>query len=266
MLSTIFTPRRAVPAALVLCLALFSGLAGARELPAQIDWAERLELGTPLSGIVARVSAETGQRVRKGDVLVRMDDRGIRARLEEDEAQVRRLELARAEAELEYERQQEMYDRTLISVRDLNLAEIGFAMADAEFIAARARLTRTRLDLEYSEVRAPFDALVVARHVRPGQTVNNELRIVPMVALAATDPMIARARVPETELSGLETGQRVAVRVGERRYEGTLQALGLEPVDNTDDAPHYALTVHFSAPAEDGLRAGQRAVVVLGHD
>jgi membrane fusion protein, multidrug efflux system len=252
--------------ALALSLAMAAPLATAQEIAARLDWSERLELGTPVSGLVTRINAEPGQRVSRGDVLVQMDDRGIRAQLDEDEAQVRRLELARAEAELEHERAREMYDRTLISQRDLSLAEISFAMADAEFVAARARLTRTRLDLEYSRVRAPFDGLVLARHVQTGQTVNNELQVTPLVTLAATEPMLARARVPEERLAHLREGQAVEVRVGEQRYEGTLRSLGLEAVVADADTPEYPVTIRFSAPAGHSLRAGQRATLLPGND
>lgn len=252
--------------ALALSLAMAAPLATAQEIAARLDWSERLELGTPVSGLVTRIDAEPGQRVKRGDVLVQIDDRGIRARLEEDEAQVRRLELARAEAELEHERAREMYERTLISQRDLSLAEIAFAMADAEFVAARARLTRTRLDLEYSRVRAPFDGLVLARHVQTGQAVNNELQVTPLITLASTDPMLARARVPEDRLARLREGQGVEVRVGEQRYEGTLHRLGLEAVEPEADTPDYPVTIRFSAPAGHGLRAGQRATLRPAND
>jgi multidrug efflux system membrane fusion protein len=252
--------------ALALSLTLAAPVAQSQEISARLDWSERLELGTPASGNITRVNAEPGQRVKRGDVLVQVDDRGIRAQLEEDEARVKRLELARGEAQLEYERQQEMYDRTLISQRDLSLAEIGFAMADAEFVAARARLTRTRLDLEYSRVRAPFDGLVLARHAQAGQTINNQLQVTPLVTLVATDPMLARGQVSEDRLAGLREGQNVEVRVGDARYEGTLRSLGLEPVEAGADSPTYGITVHFSAPADQPLRAGQRASLHPGND
>lgn len=256
-------PRRlaALLPALALSLTLAAPVALAQEIPARLDWSERLDLGTPVSGIIIRVNAEPGQRVRRGEVLVQLDDRGLRASVEEAEAQVKRLELARNEAKLEYERQQEMYDRTLISQRDLSLAEIGFAMAEAEFVAAQARLTRARLDLEYSRVRAPFDGLVLARHVRPGQAVNNELQVTPLVTLVSAEPMHARGAVSEERLARLRAGQNVVVRVGEARYEGTLRALGLESTE-----AGYPVTVQFSAPADHGLRAGQSASLLTGND
>ncbi|ACL71472.1 Multidrug resistance efflux pump-like protein [Thioalkalivibrio sulfidiphilus HL-EbGr7] len=251
----------ALLSALALSLSLTAPSALAQDIPAQLDWAERLELGTPVSGMVTRVNAEPGQRVKRGDVLVQLDDRGLRAYVEEAEAQVKRLELARDEAKLEYERQQEMFDRTLISQRDLSLAQIGFAMADAEFVAAKARLTRARLDLEYSRVRAPFDGLVLARHVRVGQAVNNELQVTPLVTLVSSEPMLARGNVAEDRLARLREGQNMVVRVGEARYEGTLRAIGLEAMDNG-----FPVTVQFSAPAEHRLRAGLAATLQTGND
>jgi membrane fusion protein, multidrug efflux system len=250
------------PPLLVLALALYCPPALSEDIPARLDWSNRLELGTPVSGVVVRVQAEPGQRVRRGELLVQLDERGFRAELEETQAQERRLRLAWEEARREYERAQELYERTVISQRDLSLAEIGLTMAEAEHAAAKARLTQARLNLEYSSLRAPFDGLVVMPHVRTGETVNNRLQVTPVVTLAATEPMLARGFVGEEALSHLAPDQALVVLVGDRLYDGTLSTIALEGQEG-GDGPEFEILVRFGVPAEHGLRAGQSAIIRL---
>ncbi|WP_412851873.1 efflux RND transporter periplasmic adaptor subunit [Ectothiorhodospira shaposhnikovii] len=225
----------------------------AEEIPARLAWADRLELGTPLSGTITRVLVNPGDRVRRGQPLIEMDTRALQAEEQQAGAQEHRLRLARDEARREHDRTREMYDRTLIAERELALAEIARRMAEAEHQAAQAALTRVRLDLEH--------ARVIARHVAPGQVIHNALRVQPLLTLAADGPMLAVADVEAAVLDRLSPGTKVEVRVGDRRLAGRVQGLGLEPVD--ESLPRFRLEVVFSPPEALGLRAGLTAVVVL---
>lgn len=251
------------PAILLLLLVLTATTPAlqAEEIPARLAWADRLELGTPLSGTITRVLVNPGDRVRRGQPLLEMDTRALQAEEQQARAQEHRLRLARDEARREHDRTREMYDRTLIAERELALAEIARRMAEAEHQAAQAALTRVRLDLEHARVTAPMDARVIARHVVPGQVIHNALRVQPLLTLAADGPMLAVADVEATVLDRLSPGTEVEVRVGDRRLAGRVRGLGLEPVD--ESLPRFRLEVVFSPPEALGLRAGLTAVVIL---
>lgn len=246
----------------LLCLSFLTAPAWAEPLPARLDWSQRVELGTPLSGVVAEVAVAPGDTVTEGQLLARLDERRLKADIAGAEAQVKRLRLAYEEAQREYERNQELYDRTVISARDLQLAEIAYAMAEAEYVEARARLTRLKVDLEDGRLRAPFDAIVISRSVNAGETVSNALEAKPMIVVAARDRMLARGWLAETQLAGLETGREVAVQVDGQRYRGRIERLGLEARE-IDGTERFEIIVGFQ-PSTDGiLRAGQSADIEL---
>ncbi|MCG5515150.1 MULTISPECIES: efflux RND transporter periplasmic adaptor subunit [unclassified Ectothiorhodospira] len=231
------------------------------ETPARLDWSTRMELGSPVSGTVTAVKIQSGDRVAAGDLLVTLDGRASRAELERAQAQAQRLKLAREEAEREYERTREMYDQALISSRELALAEIDQSMARAAHQGALAELTQARLNLEYSQVKAPMEALVVARHVHPGQVIQNTLQVQPLVTLAVAHPMLATLEVSSQGATELEPGTEAHVRVGDQEFQGRVRRVSLESREDTPDT--FQVWVAFDPPEGHRLRAGMSAWVVL---
>ena len=195
---------------LVFLLAAAAATAQAQDVDATLDWSKRAALSTPASGIVRELAVAPGQRVEADALLGQLDDR---------RAQVTRLKLTLEEAEREYERAMELYERTVISERDRQLAEIALSVARAEHAAATAELTRARVDLEDTRLTAPFAGVVVGVHVTPGETNSNDQAVTPMVTLASDRPMLARAWVSQDVQAGLALDREVGVRVGGRRRD-----------------------------------------------
>lgn len=235
----------------------------AEDVPAVLDWARRVELTTPVSGVVGEVRVEPGQWVKKGAVLVRLSPRSFQAHVSNREAAVSRERELRGEAEREFERAQELYDRTLLSDHDLQMARIGLVTAEARLQTAEAALTLARLDLEWSQVTAPFDGIVVERRIEPGQVIVTRFQGVPMVTLADAEPMIARARVAEATLDRLHTGDSVEVRYGGVSLLGEVRSIGLEPVQSTDEGPLYEVRVAVPVKVDHTPRAGRSAILRL---
>jgi multidrug efflux system membrane fusion protein len=165
------------------------------------------------------------------------------------------------EAEREQARAQELYDRNLISNHELEVAKIAFVSAESEHQAAQAALTRAQLNVEYSAVRAPFDALVLEVRADVGQAVASDFAAVPLVTVAEAGRMVVRAPVEEGALAALTPGREVTVQVAGQRYGGTVRRVGLEPVSGGSGAPRYPLEVNIKAGG--ALRAGQSATVML---
>ncbi len=234
-------------------LILATATVEAGEWEGSLQWLRRVELSTPVSGVVSRVLVEAGERVRAGQVLMRLDQRGLKAELGRVQAELERLTRTRDEAEREYDRAMELYDRTLLSEHELELAKIARATALAEFQSAQAAVTRAALELEYSEVRAPFDGVVLRRNVEPGQTIVTRLQTSPLLVLAETGRMVAAVRLPLGEISQLSEGDEATVHVGGADLKGKVRRLGLEP-DGEDRS--YLLEVLFDT-AGKLFRAGQ---------
>jgi RND family efflux transporter MFP subunit len=257
-------PLRLPLAATALALGLVGGTpAGADELPALVDWGQRYQVSSPLAGVVREVSAIPGVRVEAGQLLFTLDTRRLQADLRAAEAERERVRLELAEADREVERAEELYDRTLIAVREVELARILRAMAAARLAKAEADLRRTRIDLDDSEVRSPAAARVLTVHVTAGDAVSPALAPPVLATLGGVDPMRADTTVDAGTAARLQPGQPASVQVGGETLPATVASIGWEPED-IGFGPGYRVGVAFSPPGRAEFRAGQEARVRFG--
>lgn len=241
-------------------VAMLSAQAWALDVPAVLQWSQRVELSPRVSGVVESVNAQVGDRVRQGQVLLALDSRIYQSRQAESAAALKRQREESAEAKRDLGRVQELYNRAVISTSELEQAQLRQAQAQQRVNEAAARLDQDRKNADDATLRAPFDALVVDRRVEPGQNLVVKLQAQPVLVLAKAGEMLARFRLYDSQIDKLKPGQAVTVVAGGKIYPGTLRTLGLEPV-MTKDGPTYPADVVFRT--DDILRAGAAATVRL---
>ncbi|EKV29828.1 putative Co/Zn/Cd efflux system membrane fusion protein [Caenispirillum salinarum AK4] len=198
-----------------------------------------------IAGRVEEISFDEGGRAEKGQLLVKLDDDS------------RAAELKRAEANLSlsqrnFNRAEELYRRQNLPVssRDEALAKLR---------ADEAALELARVNMEKTELRAPFSGLLGLRQVSVGDYVRAGDAI---VNLEDVDPIKVDFRVPEVFAHRLETGQSIRMRVdavpGET-FEGTVYA-----IDPQVDVQGRSVLLRARVPNMDGpLRPGMFARVTL---
>ncbi len=166
------------------------------EIVGQIAAAESVVIQPEIAGVIEAVEFVEGQRVGQGDVLFVL-------RSEEQRAALRA-----AEAELLLA--QDVFDRTeaLSRVQVSAAAELTAARARVEAAAAEADMTR--VDLDRTRIRAPFDGLLGARYVSPGARVDAESEL---VRLEASDLLKLEFSLPESALSLAEPGLAISALV-----------------------------------------------------
>lgn len=143
------------------------------------------------SGIIERVLADRGDRVKAGDPLAVM----------ETDLATWELELAAQDARLaqaEYERLEPLYEKNVISQQEFVQAEIARDQAETRRELARAYLERCT-------VRAPYDGTIVERWAVEGQRIQEEDGI-PLFRMVASEPLRARVDIPEERLDSLRVG------------------------------------------------------------
>ncbi len=224
-------------------------------------------------GPVAEVLVEVGDRVKKGDVLVRLDSARIQASLEleraalsekEAAATAARGELALAEQELQrLERLKESvafsqaaYDDKRKDV-NINISEV----AEAEAAAARAQsnVRLAEIDLEYSQIRAPFDGIVSERHTEAGTYLNIGDEVVTLINDGVLE---VEADVPSDRIAGLLPGRVVGlVLVDGSRFEAAVRAVVPEENAMTRTRP-VRLTPSIDDPSKP-LAANQSVTVAV---
>lgn len=237
-------------------LFILPSLAAAEDFSATLNWSKHVKLSTDLSGKVASLNVRPGDNVSKGDSLLTLDSRRYRAQLQQARAEQNRLSLEQEEAQREYERAEELYDRTVISERDLQLAEIALSQANSALAAAKAQVTQAQIDLEYSQLIAPFNGVVTAVHTHTGETVNNRLHSTPLLEIASKDSMLASAYVAEDAMLKLTPQQAMNVTVQGKRYPATLIYIA----NQINDQNQWEIRARFNTDG-DTLRAGQSATL-----
>ncbi len=240
--------------------ALFPQVLWAADVPATLQWSQRVELSTPVSGVVKAVNVEVGDHVRKGQVLLSLDSTGYQASVAETESAITRYKAETEEAKRDLDRVQDLHERTVVATAELDQAKLRLVKSQSMLAEAQAQLRQDRKALDDTQLRAPFDAVVILRDAEPGLSVAAGLEPRMLLTLARSGEMIARIDLPSPQIDSLKTGQTVTVTVAGTNYTGKIRTLGLEPIQTKEGAV-YPVDVLF--PNKQPLRAGSPALVKL---
>jgi len=239
-------------------LSLCSLSVAAAQWQGVIDWSHKTELSTAVSGVVAQVLVEPGERVKKGQLLLSLEQGALKARWAQHKAEMKHKSLLRGEARKELERAEELYARTLLADHDLDVAKVAYAEADAAYQQSKADVRETEEALSQSQIKAPFDGLVIAQRVHAAETVVSRCQAAPLLTLAAAGRMRVRFSVKGSELSSLTPGGKATVEYAGKRYPATFKSIGFEP-ERGNGQQGYPVEVEFAVASP--LRAGQPATV-----
>jgi RND family efflux transporter MFP subunit len=180
----------------------------------------RADLRAEVQAVVIAVLKENGDPVKRGDLLVRLDQTAIRDSLNSAQASMTAAAQAYEQAERQYQRMVTLRQTNVVSAQQLEDVEIRRNSALSEREAARARVVTARQQLERTEVRAPFDGIVSDRKVSAGDTAQVGKELVKVI-----DPSSLRFEglVSADSIGEVEVGQAVWFRIhgfGSRDFTG----------------------------------------------
>ncbi len=178
----------------------------------------QLDVLAQRDGVIAELRSEAGARVHAGDLLAQLDDRQLTADLEAARAKTRSMEadLRNWEAEAkvmqaDYDRAQKMWDAHIISNEQLEHAKFKAESETWDVRRVRELLTNAiqtqrslELELEKTQIRAPFSGVVARRYVRQGQQVVKGDRL---FWVTAEGPLGMRFTLPEKLIGRIQKGQ-----------------------------------------------------------
>lgn len=229
---------------------------------ATLAFVGQVELSTPLTGRISQVNVKAGDQVAAGEVLVQLDSTALQAERDAAKAAVAQSRAELDEAQREKQRNQDLYDQTLLSEHEIKLADIAHRRALSAWQLARSKLADSQQRLDYSRIVAPFDGQVIAVPVQVGQTVTNRCQVTPIAVMVRTGIMYADIQLDSKQLAALDIGDKVNIAVGRDNYQGRVAMTGLEPLTRQPQI-RYPVRIEFAAPAEATFRAGQPAQVDL---
>ena len=211
---------------------------------ANLEAEREVKVFSEAARLVQELLVEEGDRVRQGQVLVRLQD-------EEQRNSLAKVRNELAQAEREYKRQQRLFSEDLISEEEFNNATFGLEQL-------RISLSDAERELGYTEVKAPIRGIITQRMVNLGDQVNVGQHLFDIVDF---DSLVARIYVPEQHLGELKRGQtaRISARVsGGRDYTGKVNRIApvVDPRSGT-------VKVTVDVGGQPGLRPGMYVDVDL---
>lgn len=147
-----------------------NALASGPSITGSIQPERRADLRAEVSAVVLAVLKENGDPVKRGDLIVRLDQTSIRDSLTAAEASARAADQAYEQAERQFQRMATLQKTGVVSTQQVEDVEIRRNTAQSDRASARTRMVTARQQLERTEVRAPFDGIVSDRKVSAGDT------------------------------------------------------------------------------------------------
>lgn len=269
-------PAAAAPTPVSVALVEQRALVSWAEFSGRLEAIERVEIRSRVSGVVEQVHFSQGALVKQGDLLVSIDQAPYQAEFERAQAQLLAAEARVALAANEHERGQKLMSTQNVSQRDLDARLNALREAQANERAARAALQSARLNLDYTQIRAPIGGRIGRLEVTVGNLVAAGANAPLLTTLVSVDPVYAGFNADEGSLLKalatlpVEAGKprdlkRIPVQMTTATNEAAPISGHLNFVDNGIDAATGTVRVRAIFDNKDGaLMPGQFVRLRMG--
>jgi len=198
-----------------------------------------VEVKSKASGEILQLLAETGQVVKRGAPLVRIDPRNARNLLAQAQADLDVAKAQLANATSQKRRADELFKSQSITEQEHEQALLDFANATAAVVRARVSVDNAKIQLEDTDVRAPVTGTIIEKDVERGAVIASATTNVSggttLLKMANLDLVQVRTLVDETDVGKVQPGQLATVTVDaypNRPFQGTV--LKIEPQAQTE--------------------------------
>lgn len=185
---------------------------------------QKVVMNAEVDGLVKAIHFQGGEAVNAGDVLVEVEDAVFQAATKEAEA-------VYINAKAEFERQKALAAKNIGAGKMLDKAQ-------ADFLAAEARMEKAKLDLKHTKVVAPFEGYVSLNNLSQGMLLDRKTELLTIVDL---DPIKLDFRLPASYLKSISVGQSLKVHIdgyGKQVFDSKI-----ESIDATVDPTAHSVVV-----------------------
>ncbi len=183
---------------------------------------DRARLSTRVMGHVRAVLVQEGDRVKAGQVLLRLDSRDASSRIEQAKAGLAAAESQFKNAEAYYNRIKKLHSEQSATEQHLDNARTQYDAAKAEVRAVRNQLTEAHSQLDYFNIKAPFGGFVTSRTVDVGDM---GAPGAPLVTVEMQDSLKIVTTLSERDVGKVTAGQSVLVEIGDVRSQARVESV-----------------------------------------
>jgi HlyD family secretion protein len=208
-----------------------------------------VQVGTQVSGQVAKIYVDFNDKVKKGQLLATIDPTLQQQGVQDAQAQLERVQAQLSLAQDEYARNKQLFDARVITASEFATTQSNFTVQQATVKSAQIALDRAKQNLSYTSIYAPIDGVIVERNVDVGQTVAASLSA-PQLFLIANDlsEMQILASVDESDIGLIKDGAAAQFTVQSypnEHFDGKVQQVRLQSTTQ-DNVVSYTAVVSVS--------------------
>ena len=229
----------------------------------------QVEVGTQVSGTIARILVDYNSEVKKGELIAELDKTVLESEYESQLATHYSNQNEYDYQKKNHERLAGLHAKNLVSDSDFETSEYQYEKARRALERSRSELLKAKTNLNYCMIYSPIDGVVISRAVDEGQTVAAMFNT-PKLFVIANDlrKMRVIADVDEADIGQVKEGQKVIFTVDafpDEHFEGSVTQVRLEPIV-TSNVVTYEVVI--DAPNPDlKLKPGLTAsITVLTHE
>ena len=226
---------------------------------------DQVEVGTQVSGDIAKINADFNSKVKKGQVIAELDKSKLQSTLKQALISYKSAENDLKFKQSTYDRVKKLAESKSASAVELEQAEYNLNAAKLSVEQRQNEVSQARLNLSYATIKSPIDGVVLKRAVDVGQTVAASMST-PTLFIIAKDlvQMKVMAAVDEGDIGQVKAGQRVTFTVDAFQndiFNGTVQEVRLNPT-TTSNVVTYTVVITAENP-EQKLLPGMTATCTI---
>jgi RND family efflux transporter MFP subunit len=240
------------------------------EATGTVEPAVRVFPASLVMGRVAEIGARAGEQVRRGDLLVRLDDRALAAALAEARATVQATEARVEQTRRQYERMERLQARGSATSKEYEDARASWQVQNALLEQAGAQVTAAQVNLGYTRITSPMDGWVAERQVEKGDMVSPGHTLYTLEDLSLVKVLVD---VPQQQAAGFSPGDEVAIKLDGQTEE---IAAGIARILPAGDAATRTFRMEILVDNSRGdlrsgmfararFRQGERQVLLVAH-
>jgi HlyD family secretion protein len=222
-----------------------------------------VNVGTQVSGRVKKIYADYNDQVKKGQVLLELEDELFKAQIAASLGNVKNNEASLELAKANEMRMRSLFEKEYVSKQELDQSVQALKSAEAQLSTTRAQLKRDQTNYSYSIIKSPVSGVVVDRVVDVGQTVAASLQTPTLFKIAQDlSKMQIDTSFAEADIGRIQVGQVAKFNVDafpNTNFEGVVKQIRLNPT-NTANVVTYNIVVSVDNP-DQKLLPGMTAYV-----
>ncbi|TKG95963.1 efflux RND transporter periplasmic adaptor subunit [Puteibacter caeruleilacunae] len=233
------------------------------EFPGSIQAATITMLSTRLMGQVSAVNVDIGDKVRKGELLLKLRSNDVKAKKAQVEANLLELSSALKNAEKDLKRIKTLHGQKSASDKELDDIETHVAMLNAKKQAAEEMLKEVEELLTYAIIRSPYSGTITSKNIQVGDMANPGM---PLLGLESGKGFEVVAKVPEHLINQVHKGTEVEVGINTipaKRYRGVISQVS---TSGANTGTQFEMKVTITDPDIKELRTGMFARVYAEGD